>query len=89
MIIVHYPAVCIILATITFQYGFGAVLSDVCKDDSDKPISYMSRSIMKAKKLYSNRKRSVIYTVWHFKVLPKFIIPLADRPQNFYIYIYS
>ena len=69
MIIVHYPALCIIiLATITFQYGFGAVLSHVCKDDSDTPILYMSRAIMKAKKIYSNIKRIVIFSVWHSKV---------------------
>lgn len=51
-VLVHYSADRVISGDVS-QYGVGAVLSDRMKDDREKPLSFMSRTLSPAENRYS------------------------------------
>ena len=62
-VLIHFdPSLPIQLATDASQYGLGAVLLHVCKDDMD---TFASRSLSNAEKNYSQIEKGTVTILWY------------------------
>ena len=70
---IQYPKKALKLDAAASRYGLGAVLSQIYENGNERPIEFISRTLSKSERNYSQIKKEALAIVWSIKRLHRYL----------------